>query len=99
MRNITLATLILALGVGPACAGESGTINQAGPYEATMQFYLHPAHGFTDGSDPTQQPTFVADNHEAKVKGPARWIANAHHWFAARALHSAGSHASSRQTS
>ena len=31
-------------------AADSSTINQAGAYEQTMQFYLHPALGFSRGS-------------------------------------------------
>ena len=46
MRKIALAGLFVLLSPGAASAGETGIINQAGPYEATMKFYLHPAHGF-----------------------------------------------------
>ena len=39
-----------------ATAGETGTINQAGPYETTMRFYLHPAHGFPGKAEnPSEQ--------------------------------------------
>ena len=46
MKTLIIAAALLALAAGHATAGETGTINQAGPYEATMRFYLHPAHGF-----------------------------------------------------
>ncbi len=93
MKNITLATLILALAVGTASAAETGVINQAGPYEATMQFYLHPAHGFADASEATQPPTLVA-HQETQAKTPAKWIASARHWFAAKTRYSVDTKAS-----
>ena len=47
MKTIALSVAGLAL-VAAANAGarDSGTINQAGPYEQTLKFYLHPAHLF-----------------------------------------------------
>lgn len=49
--TIAIAALCIALGATSAEARETGIINQAGPYEATMQFYLHPAHGFPGEAD------------------------------------------------
>ena len=45
MNKLLIAGVFLMLSA-MADAGETGIINQAGPYEATMRFYLHPAHGF-----------------------------------------------------
>jgi hypothetical protein len=50
-----------------ASAGETGIINQAGPYEATMRFYLHPAVGFSGKAEATEQNGTVA-NVDAKDK-------------------------------
>jgi hypothetical protein len=45
MNRLILAGAFMVLSA-TAGAGETGIINQAGPYEATMRFYLHPALGF-----------------------------------------------------
>ena len=45
MNRLILAGAFMLLSA-TAGAGETGIINQAGPYEATMRFYLHPALGF-----------------------------------------------------
>jgi hypothetical protein len=69
MNNIALGLAGLALVVaGNACAGETGVINQAGPYEQTMQFYLHPAHGFSGGDNPQlgQHPAVLVKAREAR---------------------------------
>jgi len=47
-----------------ASAGETGVINQAGPYEATMRFYLHPAHGFPGKAETTEQGGAIVDANE-----------------------------------
>src|SRR5262249_38689207 len=44
-----------------ASAAETGIINQAGPYEATMRFYLHPALGFPGKAEAAEQKGTVAD--------------------------------------
>jgi hypothetical protein len=46
MKNLHALVALGLLVAGTASAGETGIINQAGPYEAQMRFYLHPAHGF-----------------------------------------------------
>ena len=47
MKNAALSLAGLALfAAGNAYAGDTGTINQAGVYEQTMKFYMHPAHYF-----------------------------------------------------
>jgi hypothetical protein len=46
----------VAFAAGTARAAETGIINQAGPYEETMRFYLHPAHGFPGTAEDGQQP-------------------------------------------
>jgi len=56
MKTI-LAALLAAtatLAPGLACARDQGTINQAGPYEATNKFYTHPAHFFWSTTAPHQ---------------------------------------------
>jgi len=65
MGKLLIAGTFMAFSAA-ATAGETGVINQAGPYEATMRFYLHPAHGFP-GKD---QSTDVAVA-EAKEKPAA----------------------------
>lgn len=46
MKNLYAVAAVMLLVAGTASARETGIINQAGPYEAQMRFYLHPAHGF-----------------------------------------------------
>ena len=46
MKNLHAIATFMLLVAGTANAGQTGIINQAGPYEAQMRFYLHPAHGF-----------------------------------------------------
>ncbi len=55
MKNLYAGAALLLLIAGSANARETGIINQAGPYEAQMRFYLHPAHGFSATPDPTPQ--------------------------------------------
>jgi hypothetical protein len=65
MTMKTALTAVLLLGLaGGAIAGETGTINQAGPYEATMKFYAHPAHGFP--GTPEATPAVAVDGENAK---------------------------------
>jgi len=71
MKKLLLAGALMALAAGTATAGETGIINQAGPYEATMQFYLHPAHGFP-GVPESSAPTVTSDGAEGKAKLAAR---------------------------
>lgn len=53
MKNIALSLAGLALiAAGSAYAGDTGTINQAGPYEQTLKFYMHPAHYFWSSEPP-----------------------------------------------
>jgi hypothetical protein len=57
MRLLTLAAALTALcAAQPALSRDTGTINQAGPYEQTMRFYLHPAHFFWSSEAPRQEP-------------------------------------------
>ena len=51
MKNVYAMAAFMVLTAGTASAGETGIINQAGPYEAQMRFYLHPAHGFPGTSE------------------------------------------------
>ena len=46
-RFLLAATLVSAFAAATAQAAETGKLNQAGVYEQTMRFYLHPAHGFS----------------------------------------------------
>jgi hypothetical protein len=55
MKKLIIVAALMALAGGTANAGETGIINQAGPYEATMRFYLHPAHGFPGAPEASQQ--------------------------------------------
>ena len=60
MNRLLLAGAFMVLSA-TASAGETGIINQAGPYEATMRFYLHPALGFPGKVEATEQKAAVAD--------------------------------------
>ena len=63
MSKLLIAGVFMMLSAA-ASAGETGIINQAGPYEATMRFYLHPAHGFPGKAETTEQGGLVADANE-----------------------------------
>jgi hypothetical protein len=63
MSKLLIAGVFMVLSA-TASAGETGVINQAGPYEATMRFYLHPAHGFPGKAETTEQGIAAADAKE-----------------------------------
>jgi hypothetical protein len=69
MKNAAPTAVLMLLLAGVANAGETGIINQSGPYEATMKFYLHPAHGFpgTAETAPTTPP--VAEGVQVTQSG------------------------------
>jgi len=69
-KLIIAAIAVAACVSGSVNARETGIINQAGPYEQTMQFYLHPAHGFP-GKSETQERRHAAMPVEAKSKQTA----------------------------
>jgi hypothetical protein len=66
MKKLHAFAAFMLLVAGTASAGESGIINQAGPYEAQMRFYLHPAHGFPGTAEAAAQSASAVD-----PKGPA----------------------------
>ena len=67
---ITTAALSAIAFASAVPARDNGTINQRGPYEATMQFYLHPALGYQQGSARIDNhPGVLA--HEAAARQPA----------------------------
>ena len=70
MKTILAALLAATAALAPslACARDQGTINQAGPYEATNKFYTHPAHFFWSTTAPHQNgehPAVVAKRRYA----------------------------------
>jgi hypothetical protein len=67
MKNVYAIAAFMLLMVGSANAGETGIINQAGPYEAQMRFYLHPALGFP-GKAEAAAPSARADDPNADGK-------------------------------
>lgn len=75
MKTI-LATALVAAGVLaalPAAARDQGVINQAGPYEATPKFYMHPAHFFWSSEAPhqnQQHPAVLVKRGEVPVTAP-----------------------------
>ena len=71
MNKLLIACVFLMVSA-TAGAGETGIINQAGPYEATMRFYLHPAHGFPGNAESTEQPGSVADAKDKSAAQPTR---------------------------
>lgn len=70
MNKLLIAGVFMMLSTA-ASAGETGVINQAGPYEATMRFYLHPAHGFPGKAEAAEQRTGVADATEKADSQPS----------------------------
>jgi hypothetical protein len=76
MKKAALATLFALLSVGSAFAGETGIINQAGPYEATMKFYLHPAHGFPGTPEPAEKVAAASTTDSVEAKPSAKLLAN-----------------------
>src|SRR5262249_17502683 len=70
MNKLLIAGVFMMLST-TASAGETGVINQAGPYEATMRFYLHPAHGFPGKAETTDQGAAVADAKEKADSQPS----------------------------
>ena len=71
MSKLLIAGAFMVLSAA-ASAGETGIINQAGPYEATMRFYLHPAHGFPGKAETTEQSGLIADANEKARTQPSR---------------------------
>ena len=62
MKTAALTAVLSLVLAGAAIAGETGIINQAGPYEATMKFYAHPAHGFPGTPEATPARAVVGDS-------------------------------------
>ena len=78
MKTAALTAVLFLVLAGSAIAGETGIINQAGPYEATMKFYPHPAHGFPGTAEATPASADAGDNAKsvpsAKTSGQSRNI-------------------------
>ena len=70
---LSLAALVL-FAAGDALARDTGTINQAGTYEQTLKFYMHPAHLFIiDQPRLSQHPAVLVKeraNQEAAQAAP-----------------------------
>ena len=62
MKKLYAVAAFMVLTAGTASAGETGIINQAGPYEAQTRFYLHPAHGFPATSEAPAPSASAADS-------------------------------------
>ena len=65
------------IAAGSACAGDTGIINQAGTYEQTLKFYMHPAHLFIiDQPRLSQHPAVLvkqrANQEAAQAASPVR---------------------------
>lgn len=72
MKTILATALVAAVMFAalPATARDQGIINQAGPYEATPKFYLHPAHFFWSSEAPhhnSQHPAVLVKRGEVPV--------------------------------
>jgi hypothetical protein len=72
MKKAALTAVLLMLLAGAASAGETGIINQSGPYEATMKFYLHPAHGFPGTAETTTTTVLVSENAKTSQSGNSK---------------------------
>lgn len=59
MGKNLIALAALAAFATPLYAADSGIINQAGTYERTLQFYLHPAHGFAGSAPKGDHPAVI----------------------------------------
>jgi hypothetical protein len=75
MKTILAATLAATalLSAHPAAARDQGIINQAGPYEATGKFYMHPAHFFWSSEAPHrngQHPAVLVKRHDSQESAP-----------------------------
>jgi hypothetical protein len=68
MKTFVIGSLLAMIAAGAAMAGETGVINQAGPYEATMQFYLHPAQGFAGKPEAAQPSSASTSSDESKTE-------------------------------
>ena len=77
MKTILATALVAAAAMFaalPASARDQGIINQAGPYEATPKFYMHPAHFFWSSEAPHQNgqhPAVLVKRSEMPVTAPA----------------------------
>ena len=77
MKNLHAVATFMLLVAGTASAGETGIINQAGPYEAQMRFYLHPAHGFPGTPPEAAAQSASAVDSKGSAGGDARRAARA----------------------
>src|SRR5262249_43467868 len=71
MKKAALIAVLILLSAGAASAGETGIINQSGPYEATMKFYGHPAHGFSGSPEATPTTASVGENANRSASAKA----------------------------
>jgi hypothetical protein len=62
-RTLAIASLFTCL-TPCAFSGEQGRINQANPLDATMRFYLHPAHLYLS----SEAPRVLGDHPAVAVK-------------------------------
>lgn len=83
MNKACLTALLILLFAGAVSAGETGIINQAGPYEATMKFYLHPAHGFP-GAAEAMPPTAASASENANTERTGKTTTQSRKMLAAR---------------
>ncbi len=68
-----LATIAL-IAAGNACARDPQIINQAGMYEQTLKFYLHPAYSVDTADSPRQlgkHPAVLVKEREARQAAQA----------------------------
>lgn len=76
-RLAIIATIAFAL-ILPARATDRSRLNQAGTYEQTMTFCLHPAHGFPVEAHQIPAPTVAkpagTENHAAAPTGKSMWV-------------------------
>ena len=69
---LSLAGLVL-IAAGSARAADTGIINQAGTYEQTLKFYMHPAHLFViDQPSLSQHPAVMVKERANQSAPPVR---------------------------
>jgi len=90
MKTALSLAAVALIAAGSACAGDTGTINQAGMYEQTLKFYMHPAHFFFSSEQPClgQHPAVLVKERAARdASQAAAPPARIHPALIARPLH------------
>jgi hypothetical protein len=69
-QSTLAAAVLFTCFAASAFGGEQGTINQANPLDATMRFYMHPAHLYLSNEPPHsfgEHPAVLVKRSEARI--------------------------------